>query len=239
MTKGTAGQTPGHAQALQREKLLAWLKADEQQRAQQITALRAVLRTVPSVTPAIVEQAATSLLEAAGNYRNSFPIVDEQGHRLRPKVAEARAATAKLRQHLVNARDSAQALPVDAISALGGATAGSLADFVKDIERQIAAADTALKALLAQPNKPRDDYRTTLALEVALVFRDILKLKPTSTRDTDLKLKPGGQGAAYARVLRRTLAVAGWPQADLGPVIDRGLVLLKDPRGDDNVLIPP
>jgi len=239
MTNLTATQKQAQVTAKLRAQLKLLTRTQTQKLRQQVVTLKAALCTLPSTNPGIVRQATRALLEAADNYRTSFPLVDKQVRRLRPRIADARTATSKLKRQLVAARETAQALPVDAIGALAEATDASRGAFVQDLERQILSVDTALAWLKKQPHKPKDHDRNTLALEVALVFRDILKLKPASTRDTDPKLKPGSLAAGYARVLRRTLAVAGWPQVDLGPVIDRGLVLLTDPRGDDNVDIPP
>ena len=77
---------------------------------------------------------------------------------------------------------------------------------------------------------------------VAIVMQDTLGITPTSTRDTAENVDYTKGGAAFARLLRAVLALAGFDvksiprtqrgsgMKDLGPIIDAGLRLLRDPH---------
>ena len=197
-----------------------------------IDALRKVLASIPKVNPNLVQAAADELMNAADDYISSQPIVDPQGRRSKPNLAEARASIAALHKYLANAKEQLSALPLDARTAIGQATNAPLGKMRSDIEQVRQAVEKALVELSARPHKVADAARNVLAYQVAVVFRDILNVKPTSTSEKQLtpNMATARGGAAYARVLRATLKAAGVATCDPGPLITAGLRLLKDPN---------
>ena len=197
--------------------------------------LKALLNSLPKITPEVVPTAVAALMDAADQYKASRPLVDPKGRRSKPNLAEAREAVAVLHKHLTKAHDQLSkavdklsALPVDAIAAIGWATEAPVGKMRFDIENVCTAAQLALDQLNARPHKVADAARNVLAYQVAVVFIEILKLKPSSTSAKQLKeFQPRG-GAAYARVLAATLHVAGVTDHDISPLITSGLRLLKE-----------
>ena len=202
------------------------------QRAAEATALRNLLAGLLKVAPSAIEPAVESLMEAADQYTASRPVVDPKGRHSKPNLAEARASIAALHKHLAKALEQLADLPLDARAAIGQATNAPLGKMRSDIEQVRQAAENALTELTARPNKVADAARNVLAYQVAVIFRDILNVMPTSTSDKQLtqNMTTARGGAAYARVLRATLKAAGVTMYDAGPLITAGLRLLKDPN---------
>lgn len=195
-------------------------------------ALQTVLTSIAKVDPDVVPTAADALMNAADDYMASQPIVDSKGRRSKPNLAEARASVTALHKQLAKAHEQVSALPLDARMAIGRATNAPLGKMQSDIAQVRQAVENALADLSAHPHKVADAARNVLAYRVAVVFRDILKVKPTSTSDKQLtaNMSTARGGAAYARVLRATLKAAGVLNYDPGPLITAGLALLKDPN---------
>ncbi len=195
-------------------------------------ALKKVLTSIPQIDPGMVQTAADELMNAADDYMASQPIVDPQGRRSKPNLAEARASVASLHRHLAKTLEQLSALPLDARMAIGQATNAPLGKMRSDIGQVRQGVEKALIELSARPHKIADAARNVLAYQVAVVFRDILNLKPTSTSEKQLtaNMSTARGGAAYARVLRATLQAAGVTTYDPGPLITAGLCLLKDPN---------
>ena len=195
-------------------------------------ALKTVLTSILKVDPDVVPTAADALMNAADDYMSSQPIVDPKGRRSKPNLAEARASVAALHKNLAKAQEQLSTLPLDARMAIGRATNAPLGKLRSDIEQVRQAVENALVDLAAHPHKVADTARNVLAYRVAVVFRDVLKVKPTSTSDKQLtaNMTTARGGAAYARVLRATLKAAGVVNYDQGLLITAGLALLKDPN---------
>ena len=195
-------------------------------------ALKTVLASIPTVDPDVVQAAADELMNAADDYIASQPMVDPQGRRSKPNLAEARASVVALHKHLANAQEQLSALPLDARAAIGNSTNAPLGKMRSDIEQVRKAVEKAQVELSARPQKVADAARNVLAYQVAVVFRDILKVEPPSTSDKQLtaNMTTARGGAAYARVLRATLNAAGVTMYDPGTLIKAGLDLLKDPN---------
>jgi hypothetical protein len=201
-------------------------------RTESADALKALLTSISKVDPDVVPTAADALMTAADDYMASQPIVAPKGRRSKSNLAKARASVASLHKHLTKAQEQLSTLPLDARMAIGQATNAPLGKMRSDIEQVRHAVEYALIDLAAQPHKVADADRNVLAYRVAVVFRDILKVKPTSTSDKQLtaNMTTARGGAAYARVLRATLKAAGVVNYDQGPLITAGLALLKDPE---------
>lgn len=199
-------------------------------RAADAKALNTVLASLPKVGPAMVEPAVNALMDAADQYKASQPLIDSKGRRSKPSIAEARASTAALHKHLTRAQDQLSTLPLDALTAIVEVTDAPLGKMTFDIAQLCRAVEKALDELVARPDKVADAARNVLAYQVAVVFRDILKKKPSSTQAKQLKENKSRGGAAYDRVLRTTLKAAGVINYDSGPLITAGLCLLNDPN---------
>ena len=92
--------------------------------------------------------------------------------------------------------------------------------------------EPALAALSDQPNKPNDHHLTVWAYEVALVLRDVLEVRPASTRVSNPLVTGTRGGAAYGRLLAASLPLVVVQHVDVDRLIAAGLKLLKDPAGD-------
>lgn len=199
-------------------------------RAADAKALNTLLTSLPKVDPAVAQLAVDDLMDAADQYKTSQPLVDTQGRRSKPNIAEARASMAALHKQLAKVQEQLSNLPLDARTAIGQVTGAPLGKMKFDIAQVYQAVEKALDELVARPNKATDAARSILAYRVAVVFRDILKRKPSSTQAKQLKENKSRGGAAYDRVLRATLKAAGVINYDSGPLITAGLRLLNDPN---------
>lgn len=195
-------------------------------------ALKKVLISIPKVDPNAVQTAADELMTVADDYLASQPMVDPQGRRRKANLSEARSSVVALHKHLIRALEQLSDLPLDARTAIGQATNAPLGKMRSDIEQVRQAVEKALAELSARPHKVTDSARNILAYQVAVVFRDILKVKPTSTSDKQLtqNMSRARGGGAYARVMRATLKAAGVFDYNASPLITAGLRLLKDPN---------
>lgn len=191
--------------------------------------LETLLKSLPKVNHQVIPDVVKALLEAADDYMASYPLIDTNGRRSKSGIADARASVAALHKALTAARKELENLPLPALSELTNAYDAPMGRLKADVAQVCTATETALKALKAQPDKAPDVARTALAHQVAVVFRDILKLKPSTTSDKSLNVTMKRGGAAYARVLRAALKAAGVNDYDPEPLIKAGLRLLNDP----------
>jgi hypothetical protein len=210
--------------------------ARQTKRAAHTKALSTLLASIPTVDASVIESAVIALLDAADQYTASQPLVDPKGRRSKPSIAEARANVAELLNHLDKAQKLLSHMPLDAIAAISQATDMPVGKMRADIAQIQLAVEQALAELASRPNKVADAARNVLAYQVAVVFRDLLKLVPTSTTERQLtqNMSTARGGAAYARTLRATLEVADVLNYDPGPLILAGLELLEDPQGTIN-----
>lgn len=197
--------------------------------------LKELLQQIAGRNLAAVTEAHDALLEAAAAYMSSRPSIDENGRRSRLPIAIARAGLKNLHKKLLDAQRAAKDLPANALAVFCDSYENSKGALLIELELGLQAADRAVQALKGQPDKAPDFDRNVLACDVAVVLRDILKLKPASTRDTDINVTGKLGGAAYARTLRATLKVAGVTHVDIGPLIDAGLRLLSDETLPNNL----
>jgi hypothetical protein len=194
--------------------------------------LQGLLAAIPGVNSAHIPLAIDELMAAADAYLASMPIVDAQGRRSRPGIAEARASVLALHKSLAAVQAKLSALPLNAFTELANAYEAPMGRLKAEVAQVYKATDAALKSLKTKPDKTPDHARNVLAYQVAVVFDDILKVKPTTTTPKQLtqNLSTARGGAAYALVLDATLNVAGVANCDLGPLISAGLRLLTDPK---------
>lgn len=216
--------TPGADTLIQSESM-----AQLKRQASKAT-LEQVLRSIPKVAPVAVDAAVVDLMAAADQYRAARFLVDEKGRRSKPGIAEARRAVALLHKALSEAQKHLANLPLNAFTELTAAYDAPMGRLKADVEQVCEATEAALKSLRAKPDKTPDHARTVLAYQVAVVFRDILKKKPSSASEKSLNVTQKRGGAAYARVLRATLNLSGITDYDPGPLITAGLRLLNDPN---------
>jgi len=189
--------------------------------------LRSILEGLTG-NASIADTAMARLAHAAENYLLSAPEVDDSQRRSRPSLAEGRVGLAKLEKHLSAVLETSRNLPLEATAALANATEHPIGKFVHEVQRLTESVKASQAILNAKPCKEPDHHAVQVALEVGLVFRDVLGKKPSSTRDIDPNVTGKKNGAAYARVLRATFTLAGKFGISIGPIMDRGLVLLRD-----------
>ena len=179
------------------------------QRANHFMALTNLLASIPKVASSVIEPAVATLIDAADQYKASQPVVDPKGRRSKPNLAEARASVAALDKSLAKAQEQMSTLPLDALTAISRASNAPIGKMRSDIEQVRRVVQLAQEALFARPHKVADADRHILAYGVAVVFTDILKKTPSSARAKQLKENNPRGGAAYDRVLRATLSIAG------------------------------
>jgi hypothetical protein len=194
-----------------------------------------MLRGIRKVNEANVPKAVEALMDIAEQYQGSKPIVDEKGHRTRPQTAEARASLKALVKHLTAARKALSALPLNTLAELSHNYDASYPQVKADLQKICQASIATETTFANQPDKSVDHARNVLAIQVAVVFRDILKVKPSSSSDKANNITNRRDGAAFARVLRETLAASGVPQVDIGPLITAGIEGLNDPELPYNI----
>lgn len=107
--------------------------------------------------------------------------------------------------------------------------------FSKQLSEASKALDTTLEGLTQSPDKSVNPNLASLALQVALVLRDIFNTKISTTPDTNLGSKSRPMTAFYAKLLRQTLSLARVHSYDSGKVIKHGIALLKDPELPHNL----
>lgn len=193
------------------------------------TALKNLLAIIPSVAPASIPKAVNELMDAADEYKASQPMVDVNGRHSKPGLAVARASLLELHKTMCRAEAQYLDLPINAITEVAETRDTTLFGLKPDFANILLSIETARHLLLSEPDRPANAERNILAYRVAFVFKDILKITPTSTNAKQLKENKARGGAAYDRVLRATLKVAGVINYDSGPLITAGLRLLRDP----------
>lgn len=188
-------------------------------------------RLLDTITGGNAEKSVTALKLIEGaieDYRRDHPILDG-GRRRKPSVSAARAALNKLDKKLTDALELTKHLPIAAHSSFCRTYEAPLGRLAKELKRGIDASKGALQDLGNVPDRQRDHSAEYLAWRVARVFVDILGTTPTATRDDAPHINFKRHGAAYARVLRSALAIAGRQNVDIAPLVDAGLSWLKDP----------
>ena len=215
---------------LPKDQLIKQEAARLAKRAAHTKALNTLIASLPRVDPAAALTAADALMDAADQYKASQPLVDSKGRRNKLNLAEARASLLSLHRAICAADKVLTDLPLGAITALTTANDSSYALLRPNFSELLLTIETARYLMLAEPDKAPDHHRVALAYQVAVVFRDILKIAPSSTRSKQLKDIKSRGGAAYDRVLRATLQAAGVTDYDSGPLISAGRRSLKDPN---------
>ena len=193
--------------------------------------LKVLLTSIPKVDADDVPGAVVALMHAADQYRANLHTVEADGRRSKPGIAEARDGMSALLASLTAADHHISHLPLNAFSALATAYKGPLGGPKAVLHQLRTAAAIASKSLRHHPDKAGDHARVVLAYQVAAVFQDILKIRPTATSDKSSNVTGKRGGAAYARVLRATLGLAGVIEYDPKPLISAGLETLLDPFG--------
>lgn len=125
-----------------------------------------------------------------------------------------------------------QALSPNSLTLFCNEFDGPRGEATRLVDRLRNASECAYKKAREAPNRVPDGARGYLAFRVANILKG-LGLTPTITRDIDDNITGARGGAAYARLLRCVLEVAGDPPPDdLRPLMETGLNILRDPRGD-------
>lgn len=177
-------------------------------------------------------EALARILTAIDGYHASKPYRDESGVRRRGSISEARKSLVDLEQALAEAASAARGLKLEGIRQFCKAYGAPLGSLMQALERAREAASTARKKAEDLPDKSPDHHRSVLAMNVARVFERVLQRSPKSTRDVEGKTTYTRGGAAYARVLRATFAIAGLKRKEIGPDIDAGLRLFREIPGE-------
>jgi len=167
--------------------------------------------------------AATVLLDAADGYRQAFPYQNEQNleRTSRNQVLEE---LTRLQASLGSVANSLSALSIESQLRLfdGPGQGAAMSKYIEDEATRI---ERTLDAVHSKFFPDAEDPRFVLAFDVARAMRDILKIEPAVTRD-DGNITGEHGGAAYARLLRATMDVAGIALTDILPLLQGGLHLL-------------
>ena len=194
--------------------------------------LRALVLELADQNTILTDRALAALTQAAGNYRASLTLVDTEGRRSRPASKASRRAVRRVRDKLGALQHAIATLPVVALASLSTALNNPLGAVTVPMQTLADAIEPALAALSDQPNKPNDHHLTVWAYEVALVLRDVLEVRPASTRVSNPLVTGTRGGAAYGRLLAASLPLVVVQHVDVDRLIAAGLKLLKDPAGD-------
>ena len=181
--------------------------------------LRALVLELAAQDSALADRAMAGLAQAADNYRASLPLVNNAGRRSRPAIKASRSAVRRVGDKLRGLQDAMAALPVDALASLSTALDRPLGAVTVPMQTLADAIGPALATLSKQPNKPSDRHLKAWAYEVALVLRDILGIKPVTTRVSDPLVTGARGGAAYARLLQASLPLILSHTVDLDRLI--------------------
>ena len=169
-----------------------------------------------------IVEAQARLLEAVADYRLMK----------RQRIADSRTYLDDLSRSLSVARNLVTGMPAGVVGFFFGVYRGPIGKFIRELDIARQAATSALQVARDHPDRQKRIDRHILACGVAVVMQDILDVKPTATRDTAENVTCSRGGARYARLLRVVLALAeNDPRTlpkDLGPIIDKGLFLLRD-----------
>ena len=211
-----------------KEQLIKRETARLSTRLKSASTLKNLLIRIPKVATAEIPTAVKALMDAADEYTASQLLINVDGRHSKPGIADARASLLDLHKTVCKAEAQYFNLPINAITTVANIHESTLFSLKPDFENILLSIETARYLLLSEPDKPVNIDRNILAYQVAVVFRDILKVTPTSTRAKQLKIINARGGAAYDRVLRATLKVAGVNNYDSEPLIAAGLRLLKD-----------
>lgn len=178
------------------------------------------------------------IVEAIGDYEGvHLPVWDKRADKFTDKLEPGTAETRQDLRQIWNALKSTQsqiwALPLHSRRLLAGATGLSFRELDRVLVPLAKASRRASHKANELPDKRSDDARDYLARDVAQVLRDVLKKKPTATRDEPSGTHPK-DGALYARLLRVTFKVVGVEQYSTGKAVRQGLDLLNKQadRGD-------
>jgi hypothetical protein len=208
------------------------LSKREAARAARLAPLRKVLVFV-SKKGAGVDKALSELEAAINDYRVcAYPIRDGAGQRTKFTVAETRKELATLDKTLRAALDAFEGMSLPARSLLADQIENPKqvwAELIRHLGCTTDAVPRALHVAKKQPNREPNHFRKVLALRVALVMRDILGVRPTSTRHTHGYIRGTRGGGKYSRVLEQVFTLADGHSTDLEKLIAAGLKLLKDP----------
>lgn len=213
----------------QKDRLIKQEAARLSTRVKSAITLMNLLARIPKVESAVIPTAVEALIDAADEYKASKPMVDVNGRHSKPGLAVARASLLELHKTMCRAEAQYLDLPINAITEVAETRDTTLFGLKPDFANILLSIETARHLLLSEPDKSANVERNILAYRVAVVFRDILKKPPASTNAKQLKENKARGGAAYHRVLRATLKVAGVINCDSGPLITAGRRLLRDP----------
>jgi len=171
-----------------------------------------------------------AVLDAVEDYLREWPLVDEDGRRHAiTSAAETRKALSRLVKQLNAAKSTLAELPIGARVDLNRTLGRRAIRFKAGLYQFADAANAALSAARAQDDKTTDTARFVLAYEVARVFEDVLGISPSTSRPDNPTVTARKGGALYGRVLAQTMKLAGRVSVSVGPMIDRGIKMLRDP----------
>ncbi len=197
--------------------------------------LRDLRSTIKSVAPkadkAARDAAMSKLEEAIYQFRLHYPYKSDT-LKGRGKAAQERDSLAVLSKALRAASKAAKALPLNAQKAFRRKAGVCIAAFL-DQWSQIAHVE--YRTAKSKNDRPVDDARSVLALDVARTLEQTLQSKVSMSSDRNATSFARG-GAGYCRLLRSTLQAAGAdPSTDLAPLMREGKALLAElpPENDE------
>lgn len=159
--------------------------------------------------------------------------IEDYLHHLDPAVTAQRRELNALANALSNAAEKLDALSPQALQLFCRAADAPRGKASHAISEALHAAQIAAAKAARLPDKTPDHFKTVLACEIARVLKDHLGITPTLTRDNNHTRVGMRGGAAFARLLRKVLFIAGEePPKDPHPIMKRALELLDNPRGD-------
>ena len=185
--------------------------------------LENLLLSIPKVDLAKIEPAVNELLYIADEYKKQLYIIDNKNERSRPKLSDERKGLNKIIRNIKSLQNNITNLPINAKLLLGNKYKNTTGALTNELSNFCIAAENAIKSMEKIPNREKNPHRVALAYQVSRVLNETLKIKVTKTLESQLKENMIRGGAAYDRILRATLKVAGVTKYDPKALMAAGL----------------
>jgi hypothetical protein len=186
-------------------------------------ALENLLSSIPKVDPLNIEPAVNELIYIADEYKKHLYIINNNNRKTKPKLSDERKGLNRIIKNLKSLQQGIQNLPTDATQILHRQYKNTTGSLTAELTKFSIAAENTLEIISKKPNREINHHRVVLAYQVSRVLIETLKIKASTTLESQLKKNSIKGGAAYDRILRATLKVAGVTQYDPKALIIAGL----------------
>ena len=178
--------------------------------------------------PSVAEIAYFEIVSAIEVYRQvEAPLVDGKYRGPAASTSVIRQELRTIAKQVAALSDSLQNMSIGTLSELADAMDQPLGCFKQAVHTLYVGATEAEKNATRLENKPADPHRTLMARDIAAAM-DKAGLKITKTVPSE-RITGKRSGAIYGRVLQAACLAAGLHSVNLGPLISKGVDMLKAP----------